>query len=423
MNRCCHCDTTAVQQNKRDRVIMASYRTIEVPTLRDVTASRQQQEETAGQTPNRMRTVSYTIIEAKEECHRSAAIIMFYPLSGSSMTLSKMELDEYKCSVLAVDRPSCADTSPLSMDDERENEEDLKSIHRDEVVFLKRIRGHVDDVLAVLDKERINTIYLLGVCIGHPYAVELCRRCLPLNSQLASPEVIPKVGGMTLVAPFVSTACPTAWSVARFGASWWIPSSVLWGATETASIVATWVVPSVLSPKTIQSLLSTDEEREAWTTQQDFDDACQLLRELTKVTKNSRGIEARLGVSKIWQSEVCDRFATESGCGLIVDDDTNNIEKDIGVCPKSSPKVSSNKIPIRIHISNEDKLASISSIEWISRRCYGNASLTVEESIHSHEVMTFLGGPPRNPVLLHKVARDWDLLSATASLTSSLKVQ
>jgi hypothetical protein len=293
--------------------------------------------------------------------------------------------------------------------------EETKSKYSREAVFLKRIRGHVKDVFAVLVKEQITTIYILGVCIGHPYAVELCRQCIPTSTSSTTSSIVPTVGGMTLVAPFVSTACPYAWRVARFGASWLVPSFVLWGATEVVAAASEYVVPAILKPKHLESLLKTEEERELWTSQQDFDDAYQMILKLTPLSKNSQGIEARLGVAKIWQVLVCDKFAKESGCSLVLDDE---IDDDGGDDNKNQTTTPSCGIPIRIHASREDKLASLKSLEWISRRCYGNAPIIIEEMIHSHEVMTFLGGPPRNPVLLHKIASDWELLSTAIPLAS-----
>jgi hypothetical protein len=35
--------------------------------------------------------------------------------------------------------------------------------------------------------------------------------------------------------------------------------------------------------------------------------------------------------------------------------------------------------------------------------------LHLERGIANHEVMTFLGGPPHNPVLLHQIAAEWGL--------------
>mmetsp|Transcript_55000 Transcript_55000/g.133575 ORF Transcript_55000/g.133575 Transcript_55000/m.133575 type:complete len:439 (+) Transcript_55000:111-1427(+) len=431
MNRCCHCDTTEVEGEDGTTTPNAINRGNQQRKI--MPSSNQQDNDDAGAGSSftghasyrtiavggsNSRTVSYTIIEAKEQQQdRSTAIILFYPLSGASMTISKMQLNDYSCSLICVDRPSCYGTSPLLLDsddnDDDDYDNDLKKNSKD-LIFLKRIRGSVKDALAVLAKEKITTIYILGVCIGHPYAVELCRQCLPPSSSSTTPTTskVPVVGGMTLVAPFVSTACPSSWKVARFGASWWLPSSLLWGATEMAPIAEKVVVP-FLSSRTIESLLSTDEEREVWTSQQDFEDAYQMLLDLTPITKNAKGIEARLGVSKIWQTKVCDKFAKESGLALEdCDCDDTNAEKSEDYQSKTS--TSSCTIPIRIHASREDKLASLSSVEWISKRCYGNAPIIIEETIHSHEVMTFLGGPPCNPVLLHKIATDWGLLTSTS---------
>ena len=427
MNKCCHCDTTTEAEgevgtaqstsNKRDNQstkIMTYQQDNDDVSVGESSSTGRSSYRTIEIGGSNSRTVSYTIVEAKEQQHRSTAIILFYPLSGASMTISKMKLDDYSCSLLCVDRPSCYGTSPLPLDSDMDD--DYLKKNRKDLVFLNRIRGSVKDALAVLQKEKITRIYILGVCIGHPYAVELCRQCLSTtsSSSSASPATskatskLPVIGGMTLVAPFVSTACPSSWKVARFGASPWIPSSLLWGATEIAPIAEAVVVP-FLSSKSIESLLSTDEERRVWTSQQDFEDAYQMLLNLTPITKNAKGIEARLGVSNIWQEEVCDKFAKESGCGLDCDHADAKVHENDD-CQNTKTSATSCTIPIRIHASKEDKLASLASVEWISKRCYGDAPIIIEETIHSHEVMTFLGGPPRNPVLLHKIAQNWGLL-------------
>jgi hypothetical protein len=59
------------------------------------------------------RTIGYTIIEAEKKDHRSTAVVIFFPVSGSSHVLSRMILQGYRCSVLAVDRPRCGATAPL----------------------------------------------------------------------------------------------------------------------------------------------------------------------------------------------------------------------------------------------------------------------------------------------------------------------
>ena len=50
----------------------------------------------------------------------TTAIIVFAPLSGCSQIIGRMHLKGYRCSVLSVDRPSCAETSAVAKDVEEE---------------------------------------------------------------------------------------------------------------------------------------------------------------------------------------------------------------------------------------------------------------------------------------------------------------
>jgi uncharacterized UBP type Zn finger protein len=192
--------------------------------------------------------------------------------------------------------------------------------------------------------------------------------------------------------------------MAKLGA--WVPSSVLYGGTEAVSCIGSWLIPRLLRPSSIKKLITPEEEELAGWTEQDYQDAYQLLLDTTKESERAIGVEARLGVSKIWQFEVCDKFAVENGCGLVLENESKEGADNRQI---ASDDIANSGVNIRIHACRTDKLTSLQSIEWLSRRCYGNAPITVEEEFTSHEAMTFLGGPPRNPVLFHKIARDWGL--------------
>lgn len=132
------------------------------------------------------------------------AVVYFYPLSGCARFLSQMDLEGYRCSLVAVDRPCCGATSAAldltckqphetpAMDSEVGCCRSSATIHPKHDDTLRRIEGHAKDVLEVLMFENIQKVYILRVCIGHPYAIEVCRQ-LP---------------------PFVSTMCPQSWHVA-----------------------------------------------------------------------------------------------------------------------------------------------------------------------------------------------------------------
>jgi hypothetical protein len=420
----------------------------------------------ASATPNRQ--ISYTIVEAETVEDRASAIAIFPPIAGYSRSLAGMDLTGYRCSVLSVDRPSCDGTSPLAAESPPslrrpphggrwscpwmettgtaghvEDDDDEQSIirrnnSRADYEFLRRIRGHAHDVVQVLQAEKIRRVYLVGVCIGHPYAVEVCRHLMGRRECCSTMDQPPpssseedhhrvEIGGLTLVAPFVSTVCPHSWSVARMGA--FVPSSVLYGCTEVMASAISRLIPKLAGPQTIQKMVTPDEMEDGGWTSNDFDAAYRMFLESSQLTKDVTGIEARLGVSKIWQYHVLDKFAVESGRGLVLHDDDDDDDDDdknaetIGASADSKEGSAdrhdrwSNKIPVRIHASRGDKLANLKSIEWITRRCYGghDCVIEIEERIHSHETMTFFGGPPRDPKLLHRIAQHWNLLSQPPS--------
>jgi len=372
------------------------------------------------------RTIGYSIVEAERQVDRSTAVVIFYPLSGCARAISNMKLDGYRCSVISVDRPLCGATSDFEVEQEEvaslvsggcchsrtnngnggsDSNMSMSQVppNQQDRQFLQRINVHAQDVLEVLNAERVKSVYIVGVCIGHPYAVQVCRQLLiseemsPSNTNTDSSGI--QLCGLTLVAPFISTVCPCSWRVARLGA--FVPSAVLYASTEAMLSLASFLVPRVVSGNTLKKLVSPEEAEYGGWMEEDYEDACQILLQCMEASQNARGVEARLGVSKIWQTHVCDKFAVESRCGLVLQEALKD----------ENPKnvVSEPSIPIRIHASSQDKLASLSSIEWIAKRCYGNVSIQVEEEIHSHEVMTFFGGPPCNPVLLHKIVQKWGL--------------
>jgi len=77
------------------------------------------------------------------------------------------------------------------------------------------------------------------------------------------------------VAPFVSTACPTAWWFARFGASSMLPFSILRGFSETSASWGAYLSAKMISPSRIKSILKDDEAQD-WT-EDDLKEACQLI--------------------------------------------------------------------------------------------------------------------------------------------------
>jgi pimeloyl-ACP methyl ester carboxylesterase len=323
--------------------------------------------------------------ESNNKSAASAVIVYFYPLSGCSSVVSDLNLDRLQCDFLCVDRPGCGQTSfePTQKD---------RTVDRS----LHRIKTHIDDVRAVLhyhsychfenEDEVSCNIYSLGVCLGHAYAVELARQ-------------IP-VAGLTLLAPFVSTASPAnAWWVARLGQS--VPNLVLRIFTCCAQAGAPLFLYCFITPSAIKKLVAKEESSKDWI-EADYATMFDSAKESSRAAQHTLSIEAQFGTSSVWQDAVCDRFAKEMGLFRAMT--TTTTTTNATVMLRSPPT-------IRIHASPHDKLAPFSSIQWVAERCYGGTcTITVHEDIHSHEYMTFFGGPLRNPVLLYQIAKEWGLL-------------
>ena len=341
------------------------------------------------------RTIGYALIppqESREKSSEANAIVYFYPLSGCSLVLEPMasSVCNYACSVICVDRPECGATSALS------------PVREDEDFALHRIQGHVKDVLAVLKHHNIRRVFALGICLGHPYAVELCRQVTNDTSNTM------QLHGLTLVAPFVGTAAPDSWWVARLGAA--VPQCILQGCTEAAAAVTPFMVSHFLNQHKVRKLITPAEQSEFGWKEDDFFDVCELAVETSEHSKKAQSIEAQLGVSSVWQTDVCDAFAVEMGLASATFGEDKDREN------PTTTKPSGKELPIRIYTTPHDKLASLEAVEWLVKRCYGGMdSLVVLDKIHSHEAMTFLAGPPRNPVLLHQIAREWGLLDANGA--------
>lgn len=286
----------------------------------------------------------------------------------------------------------------------------------------QRILGHAQDVLKVVHHLGLERVYILGVCIGHPYAVQVCR-------ELQKQEKI-KIMGLTLVAPFVSPACPHSWWVARMGAS--VPSLVVTGFSKLMMGSGRILMPFFLTPSGLRKLMSEEEWEAGGWTEEDSKQVCDMVPLMSKLSGGSNPTEALLGSSKGWQFEILDKFATETGIGLKEADDQGRAGEATAAASSSTstkPTASTLDFPIRIHASAQDKLTSLDSVKWVAERCYGwdgtlletsaadwpmpndiRTQVILENKIHSHEVMTFLGGPPRNPILLYKIAKVWDLM-------------
>lgn len=309
------------------------------------------------------RVIGYTLVEPSSPSQTT--IVCFYPLSGCSSMVTQIKV-RLRCNLLCVDRPGCGSTSRINMKNTKRN------------VHLLRIETHIQDVMAVLQHYDImDTIYSLGICLGHPYAVELALR-------------VP-VRGLTLVAPFVATQCSDSWWVARMGEA--SPHCLLQCCTNLAQAVAPTLTSYFLTPKALQKLMAKEETADEWT-EQDYKVACEMVLDASQQMRYCQADEAQFGASSIWQGAVCDRFARHMGLFQQKEAQKHG-EKPL-------------RPTIRIHASPHDTLASLASIQWVADRCYGGQQvIRLQETIRSHELMTFFGGPPRDPVMLHEIAKEW----------------
>jgi hypothetical protein len=205
-----------------------------------------------------------------------------------------------------------------------------------------------------------------------------------------------------------------------------VPSWVVTSFSKLMTSSGRILMPFFLTPTGLRRLLSEEEWETGGCTEEDLKQLCDMIPLMSKLA--DRSIETLLGTSKDWQFEIIEKFAIETGIGLKDVDDPSTTASTTAsataATTRSSTKSTATIIdfPIRIHASAQDTLVSLDSVEWVAKRCYGwdarrtpnnndiQTQIILEHKIHSHEVMTFLGGPPRNPILLYKIAKDWDLM-------------
>ena len=359
---------------------------------------------------NKTRTIAYAIYRPKSIVHGekspqksvavpTRAILWFYPLGGCSISVDHAAPSflqhNYNACVISVDRPGVGATDSLAT--AADHAATTNNFPMD------RIQGHADDVLEVLEHEGIIEVYILAVCLGHPYALEVSRRLMTRsNDDNSDNHNSIQLKGMALVAPFVSSACPQSWRVVRLGNR--VPSFVLSWATEIMVSAEKRVLPMVLSESALKKLVSEEEREYFGWHEADFQDIVKGVSVMIEQTAPSKSTEARLGVSALWQ-QICDDFAVESGCGLNLNEHEVIETKEVN----NETKLNLPSFPIQIHACREDKIAPGAAVEWLARRCFGTTEITWHPEAHSHEIMTFLGGPPRSPFLLHEIAKSWHL--------------
>ena len=383
---------------------------------------------------NYHRTIGYTLVEPKAPT--STAIVYFYALSGCSSILSHIAqvggFEGLTCNILCVDRPGCGGTTDLNIRPRehlhgfcgRDTADNIEQSNDYVDRHVHRIQQSARDVLAVLRHLRFQYVYLLSICIGHPYAIQVCRELLSestrpsikeqrdnhMNKIDGKAQTSPQLKGVTLVAPFVSTACPDSWWLARFATS--IPGAVVSTFVQTTTaLLEPMLMPLTLRPSIVRRILSENELADGGWTDNDLQQLCDMLLYIRKVAANSKLTEAELGVSNSWQHSICDKFAKEIGM-LVENDGFESGDRESRNQDDIRRDTSTNVPPLRIYASQRDKLANIHSIRWIADRCYGGFEkvVSVEPRIDGHEIMTMLGGPLRNPVLFRKIASEWGLL-------------
>lgn len=372
------------------------------------------------------RKIGYAYCEAVRPEDRKVAILWFYAMSGHSTIVESAaeSFSNYRATVICVDRPGIGDTDFLQHEqsdfsqqqkDHRKKKENIRSSPTTKAkgsnLSLNRIQGHAEDVLAVLHTHKVARVYLLGVCLGHVYAVQVARQLIKRENEDENSKISLKLEAIALVAPFVSTACPDSWHLARLGSN--VPSFFLSVATKSLVSLGGLLISNFLTADRIRQIVEEEEEVVAceWK-DEDYEQFVSSALCMYRLTSKAKATEAQLGADPSWQC-ICDDFAEESGYGLILDSNgsNNGPEKEVSKSPPSSFSSNQNsKLPIRIYASREDHLSSLESIKWIARRCYGGPdNIVIQEHLHSHQLMTMLAGPPSNPVLMHKIAQSWGI--------------
>ena len=340
------------------------------------------------------RTVSYVCIPApqpttSEQHAPKAAVVHFGPLSAcATATIPWNELWKTlktSASIITVDRPGCHETSPVpepNVDNPHDSNEDW---------VLRRLRVNTDNTLAVLKHEKIHTVYVLAVCLGHAYAIHFARELI--QSQNTKIEL----KDISLVAPFVSTVCPKTWYMARLGNA--VPFCVLSTATNAMMCLGSTLTPYVLSPSAVRNMLS-DHEQLLWRDPDDYEFTCQMIKKTQPLTESVKSIEACFGSSEVWQ-QVIDDFAIKAGYGLHLQDGKVQIisEDQNDQRPCLFPR-------IKIHVSPNDGMVTTKAVECLARRCYADCEVVTHKKMSSHLTMTLLGGPPRNPYLLRDICQN-----------------
>eukprot|EP00977_Amphora_coffeiformis_P003425 scaffold638_cov168-Amphora_coffeaeformis.AAC.7 len=322
----------------------------------------------------------------------TTAVVHFGNLSGcSAATLPWTDAWQSFCktaSLITVDRPGCHETSPVQEETASTAGNEDKDTQEDWV--LQRMRVNTRNVLAVLQAEKIDTVYILAVCLGHPYAIHFAREILLHHSKTI------QLKGISLVAPFVSTACSRTWFLARLGNS--VPSFLLSSATDLMISMGATLIPYFLKPSKIRGLLSEDEQAD-WKDPEDYEHMCRMITSTMPFTQSVQALEARFGSSTAWQ-QVIDDFALVAGYGLKTDNkaESNNNIKNKYEGPFLFPR-------IKIHASPGDRMVSTAAIEWLAERCYATAEIVMHPEVSSHTAMTFWGGPPRSPRLLQEICQ------------------
>lgn len=337
----------------------------------------------------------------------TTAVVHFGPLNGcAAATNPWTDLWQTSCcttaSLITVDRPGCHETSPVVVPEEETTgaeaatgtsaEATASPKEDDEDWVLQRMRVNTRNVLAVLRAEKIDTVYVLAVCLGHAYAIHFAREVL-----LHHRETV-ELKDISLVAPFVSTACPRTWYLARLGSS--VPSLLLTAATDIMVNIGATLTPYFLKPAAVRAMLSKDEQAD-WNDPDDYEQACRMANATIPLTRSVRALEARFGSSPAWQT-VIDDFALAAGYGLKADDaqkGTPTTQEDKYKGPFLFPR-------IKLHASPNDGLVPPAAVEWLSERCYADAEIVWHPEMSSHLTMTLLGGPPRDPRLLQDICQN-----------------
>lgn len=384
------------------------------------------------------RRVSYHAVDSTTG--GDTAVLLFYQLGASSSLLSALGAAVPSAAkLLCIDRPGCRETSAVDVGGGTGtqgsaaaaaaavagSEEDGAVAGEQggqggllspaDAKAMGRIDAVVRDALAVLREECIRHVFVLGVCLGHPFAAALASElCAAADTgTVDGPSSPPQLRGLTLIAPYPPTSCPDGLGIARF-AERFVPSAITRAITSVAAGLSGCLLPLSMrsvGPAIMKSFVPPAQRLAQRWSDGDFALLSAKCAAMHKESAASAADEMQLAVSSVWARRCCHAFARAWRAG---GSGGANAVGAVGAALRTP-------FPIRIHACRKDKLVTERAVQWLATEVYhgggedgstegsGGAEVVWAEDVSCHEVMTMFGGPPHAPVLFLTALRDWGL--------------